>query len=205
MKIQALTQTEFPPEDVYLEFFAAPCQQALNQYTRDVDVRSRAISSIMSRLEEQFRQLEIDPSGQSALNQHRHLLETLWPHLSEMKSNRSCLSCLMFMPEKVFQCGHAICDVCIRRFGVSTTTAKHNFTLPCCVLCGCEQPKDCRVFKLVPPTAGIRTLCIDGGGVRGVIPLTFLKHLEDEINGLGGVISECFDYICGTSAGKGVP
>ena len=57
------------------------------------------------------------------------------------------------------------------------------------------------MFQLVPPTAGIRTLCIDGGGVRGVIPLMFLKHLEDELNGLGGTVSNCFDYVCGTSAG----
>jgi patatin-like phospholipase/acyl hydrolase len=54
----------------------------------------------------------------------------------------------------------------------------------------------------VLPTAGIRTLCLDGGGVRGVISLMFLEHLQDELSGLGGSIYECFDYICGTSAGK---
>jgi hypothetical protein len=197
-----LKEADFPPENIFTEFFAAPCKQALNQYTRDTDIRSRVISSIKANLEEHFRQLEFDPSSQSALNQHRQCLETLWPHLAEMKSNRSCLSCLMFMPEKVFQCGHAICDVCVRRFGKSTLTAKHSFTIPFCVLCGCDQPRDCRVFQLAPPTAGIRTLCVDGGGVRGVIPLMFLKHLEDELNGLGGTISDCFDYVCGTSAGK---
>ena len=107
----------------------------------------------------------------------------------------------MFMLEKVFQCRHAICNVCVQRFSSLTLTAKHSFTLLCCVLCGCKQPKDCRVFQLVPPTAGIRTLCIDGGGVRSVILLMFLKHLKDELNGLGGTVSDCFDYVCSTSAG----
>jgi len=32
----------------------------------------------------------------------------------------------------------------------------------------------------------------------------FLQHLEDELNGLGGTIFECFDYVCGTSAGMAV-
>jgi hypothetical protein len=196
-----LNQTDFPPETLFNEFFAAPCKQALSLYTRDSDVRARVITSIKTSMEEYFRQLEFDPIGNSALDQHQRCLETLWPHLAVIKSNRSCFSCFMFMPEKVFQCGHAICDVCVRRFGVSSG-GKHSFAIPCCRLCGYEQPKDRRVFRLIPPTAGIRTLCIDGGGVRGVIALMFLECFADELSELGGTIYECFDYVCGTSAGK---
>lgn len=64
------------------------------------------------------------------------------------------------------------------------------------------QSNECDTFRLKPPTAGLRILSVDGGGVRGVIPLMFLNHFEDELSVLGGYISDCFDYVCGTSAGK---
>lgn len=42
-------------------------------------------------------------------------------------------------------------------------------------------------------------LSIDGGGSRGVVPATILKNLENDI---GGVCSEVFDCISGTSTGS---
>ena len=43
-----------------------------------------------------------------------------------------------------------------------------------------------------------RVLSIDGGGVKGVFPASFLSTLEDS---LGGSIAEHFDLIVGTSTG----
>lgn len=57
-------------------------------------------------------------------------------------------------------------------------------------------------FRFVPPTAGIRMLSIDGGGVRGVIPLVFLQQLDRTLAPLGCAIKDHFDFVCGTSAGK---
>jgi patatin-like phospholipase/acyl hydrolase len=54
----------------------------------------------------------------------------------------------------------------------------------------------------MPPTAGLRVLCMDGGGVRGVQPLVYLKYLQSELSFFGGSIENMFDYVCGTSAGK---
>jgi hypothetical protein len=106
------------------------------------------------------------------------------------------------MPEKVFDCGHAICNTCVRRFGQESSEGHYDFSMDCCILCGLIQPTLKTTFRLTPPTAGIRVLCVDGGGVRGVIPLTFLQHLEQEIKFLGCNIQDMFDYVCGTSAGK---
>eukprot|EP01087_Luapelamoeba_hula_P021651 TRINITY_DN7605_c0_g1_i1.p1 TRINITY_DN7605_c0_g1~~TRINITY_DN7605_c0_g1_i1.p1 ORF type:complete len:179 (-),score=18.33 TRINITY_DN7605_c0_g1_i1:184-720(-) len=45
---------------------------------------------------------------------------------------------------------------------------------------------------------GLRILCLDGGGLRGVIPLEFLLAIEKET---GKPIRNSFDLICGTSTG----
>jgi hypothetical protein len=153
-------------------------------------------------MEETFRRLEFDPESDSVLNQHSDCLEKLWPHVAQLKSSRSCLSCLMFAPEKVFQCGHAICNNCVRRFGRSSREGIHSFEIGCCILCGYNQSFDTGCFQLTPPTAGIRILCLDGGGVKGVMQLIFLQYLEDEMRVLGGSLQDMFDYICGTSAGN---
>jgi hypothetical protein len=152
-------------------------------------------------MEERFRQLDFDSTAQGSLVQHQQCLEALWPHLAELKSYRSCFCCFMFMPEKVLACGHAICDFCVRRFGSTSSEGRHNFEMPSCPLCGVQQPREKAIFRLVPPTAGIRMLCLDGGGIRGVVPFVFLKYLETELSLFGCSLQEMFDYVGGTSAG----
>lgn len=46
-------------------------------------------------------------------------------------------------------------------------------------------------------------LCIDGGGMRGIIPVIYLQKLEDELQKLGGdnSLDSYFDLIAGTSTG----
>ncbi|MFC7322697.1 CBASS cGAMP-activated phospholipase [Halobacillus campisalis] len=45
----------------------------------------------------------------------------------------------------------------------------------------------------------MRMLCIDGGGIRGVLPIAVLRELEKET---GCMIGEKFDLIAGTSTGS---
>ncbi|CAN6363391.1 unnamed protein product [Urochloa humidicola] len=47
-------------------------------------------------------------------------------------------------------------------------------------------------------------LCIDGGGIRGLIPAKILEHLESELQRIDGStarLADYFDYIVGTSTG----
>lgn len=78
-------------------------------------------------------------------------------------SNRTCLTCLRRSPEYSFSCGHAICDTCTRIFGVPTLRTEFEYRFDNCLIChnGVLQ------VTLKPPTAGVRVLSIDGGGVRG--------------------------------------
>ncbi|KAK6428218.1 hypothetical protein LTR95_015640 [Oleoguttula sp. CCFEE 5521] len=68
-----------------------------------------------------------------------------------------------------------------------------------CLVCGqSDQPA---TIQLLPPTAGIRVLSLDGGGVKGIIPLTFLGQLEKHLAEFQIPIRDRFDFVCGTSAG----
>ncbi|KAK4170764.1 hypothetical protein QBC36DRAFT_383030 [Triangularia setosa] len=63
-----------------------------------------------------------------------------------------------------------ICEICIKVFG-----EPWQFTANACFLCQAESRIVVRVHA---PNAGIGILCIDGGGVRGIIPTTILELLE---------------------------
>ncbi|KKY29202.1 putative patatin-like phospholipase [Phaeomoniella chlamydospora] len=67
-----------------------------------------------------------------------------------------------------------------------------------CRLCGFELPDV--TFRVKPDNAGISVLSIDGGGVRGIMPLQFLQILQDRI-GLPIPVQEHFDVAFGTSSG----
>ncbi|CBF87230.1 predicted protein [Aspergillus nidulans FGSC A4] len=54
--------------------------------------------------------------------------------------------------------------------------------------------------RLLPPTKRPTILVLDGGGIRGIITLGFLKALESQVVGVGG-LREAFDLNVGTSAG----
>ncbi|PVH95991.1 FabD/lysophospholipase-like protein, partial [Periconia macrospinosa] len=191
----------FRPQDIFEELYSGDCKKVIRTHSNDLQVQRRFIKNIEKELEAIFHRYERDPDGQSADRQHQRLLDSLAPHLADIKSFRSCFCCLMSTPEKVFECGHAICNVCVRRFGQHSRHNKHVFHIAACLLCGREQPAKKTLFYLIPPTAGIRILSLDGGGIRGVIPLTFLAHLEHEYKHLGCSFHDFFDYVCGTSAG----
>lgn len=57
-----------------------------------------------------------------------------------------------------------------------------------------------RVRQDWPADGDFRILSIDGGGIRGILPLAVLAGLESAYL-RGRSIAECFDYIAGTSTG----
>ncbi|KAF2680658.1 FabD/lysophospholipase-like protein [Lentithecium fluviatile CBS 122367] len=199
MVASAIFLANYPPGSH--QFYESHCREVIRKYTADVDIRRRFVVNIKEELKEMFALFEADPREKSAARQHIERLKSMGPHLADMKSLRSCLSCFALMPDKVLECGHAICNVCVRRFGQHSPFERHTFRIPACILCGRLQPKEKSTFRLTPPSAGIRILCIDGGGVRGVIPLIFLHHLNNELGYLRCPLHEFFDYVGGTSAG----
>lgn len=164
------------------------------------DIQRKFVSAVLQEFKDVFKTYVNNTLSASEL--HCQTLRANHTHLADLKSHRTCFSCFLRMPEKVLTCGHALCDTCIRIFGARCRSERNTFKLTECILCGVNY-KSC-IFRFVPPTAGIRTLSIDGGGVRGVIPLVFLQHLDRTLAPLGCAIKDHFDFVCGTSAGKNI-
>ncbi|KAF2278979.1 FabD/lysophospholipase-like protein [Westerdykella ornata] len=183
----ALLLSSYPPDS----------HSAIQTYTQHADVQDRFLKAVKAELQSRF--LALTRSSRLAAEIHNSTLQDLHPHFAEFKSHRSCFCCFMRMPEKVLVCGHALCDICIKIYGRRSQSEKNTFELPACILCGVTYGNS--AFRFVPPTAGIRVLSIDGGGIRGVIPLVFLKHIETMLSQLGCPIRDYFDFVCGTSAG----
>ena len=158
---------------------------------------------MFAALESQLEALYEDLLGRAcadACELHLRQLGELRPYLSKVRTHKTCLSCVTRTPEKVLSCGHALCDACVRCFGQRCKDDKYTFAILMCPLCGIRN--DRASVQLEPPTAGIRILSLDGGGVRGIIPLVFLRRIEERLQELEMPLSENFDLVCGTSAGE---
>ncbi len=57
------------------------------------------------------------------------------------------------------------------------------------------------LMKIDPPTAGVGVLCLDGGGVRGIVPLTLMRRIQDQI-GLPISLQRFFKAAFGVSSGQ---
>ncbi|KAF4461479.1 hypothetical protein FALBO_11730 [Fusarium albosuccineum] len=118
---------------------------------------------------------------------------------SSFKSNLTCLCCVREIPENVLPCGHILCKACVQVYG--DNAGQGLFRLRHCPLHPREtswpQPV---LIKFKPEEAGVRVLCLDGGGVRGIVELAILQAIEEAL-GYHIPIQNFFDLIVGTSTG----
>jgi hypothetical protein len=125
------------------------------------------------------------------------VLKEFRPWLSTIKTYKTCLACLQRTPEFKFSCSHMICEYCCVELGQRVDRDPDLFTFATCSLCS----EDCNIqIRIKPATAGLRVLSIDGGGIRAVVPIQFLRALEQAI-GLDMPVQEHFDLSFGTSSG----
>ncbi|PVH90053.1 hypothetical protein DM02DRAFT_548490, partial [Periconia macrospinosa] len=125
------------------------------------------------------------------------LLCEFQPWLTRLTTYRFCPACLSGMPEHRFPCGHVFCECCCTELGQPQELDSYLYSFTACPLC--VQP--CAVsVRIKPPTAGARVLTIDGGGIRAVIPIQFLRALEAALD-LDMPVQEHFDFAYGTSSG----
>lgn len=197
--VQPVNITVFPISMVFDQLYQNPCQIAIDHLIVQQDGRDSFSRNLRERLHLDFEQFksctEINPA-----TQHLQRLQDIQSYLLPLKSHKTCLCCLLRTPEKVFSCGHTLCDTCVRSLGETNSEERNTFKFNECVLCGRSNHRP--AISLAPCTAGIRILSLDGGGVKGVITLGILQHLEDSLSELCLPIRDVFDFVCGTSAGK---
>lgn len=134
-----------------------------------------------------------------AFSRHAETLREIGkgPDSEKLKSVECCVFCLTGPPQHILECGHSLCDACVPRFAVSRRYRRSSFMVKGCMMCG--TPSQLEV-QLKPATAGIRVLSIDGGGIRGIVPLQFLHNLQCALGGAVRV-QDFFDMAFGVSAG----
>ncbi|KAL4817214.1 patatin-like phospholipase [Aspergillus spinulosporus] len=82
-------------------------------------------------------------------------------------------------------------------YGSPARGVEYRFTISMCLCCLYRKPF---VIDVLPPTANPTILAIDGGGVRGVIPLEFLILVQEHL-GQSCQIQDMVDLAIGTSSG----
>jgi hypothetical protein len=163
----------------------------------DIILRSGFLGVVRDNFRKTFA--EMVQTGVTALETHRRIISQFDAHWRLIKSDSTCLACLRDRPSNGLPCGHVICESCAVDFGKQSDGDRCLYRLQTCPLCKSGLGDAC--IRVHPPTAGIGVLSIDGGGVRGIIPLAFLKRIEDSI-GLPIPLQRFFRLALGTSSGK---
>ncbi|EKJ74391.1 hypothetical protein FPSE_05462 [Fusarium pseudograminearum CS3096] len=119
--------------------------------------------------------------------------------VSRFKSNLTCLCCVRKVPENVLPCGHILCKACIQAHGHNV--GQGLFHMHCCPLHHKRTlwPEPARV-RFKPDEAGVRILCLDGGGVRAIDELVILHEIQKRL-GNHVPIQNFFDLIVGSGTG----
>jgi hypothetical protein len=117
-------------------------------------------------------------------------------HYSTIKSNRICLYCLVQAAQHFPPCDHALCDLCAQKFGSASLDTEYRFTLDECFLC-CERVS--MTIDVLPPTMDPSVLAIDGGGVRGIMPIQWLILIQEYLDECP--LQDVFDLDVSTSSG----
>lgn len=183
----------FDPKKIFRNYYRLPCETALREINND-DFAGAQTTKIEFEFRRLFQELSHTPSAGLRVENLRYW-DRVW---ADLKLNRTCLFCVVRMPQHVLACGHSICDECVKIFGRAVVGNEYQFTMPLCLLCS-EKAKV--LIQLKPPTAGVRMLAIDGGGTRGVIPLEYLRQIDQAL-GTHGNIRDLFDVAFGTSSGE---
>lgn len=128
---------------------------------------------------------------------HQRNISSFKQQWLDVHSDRTCLMCLMERPQYGLPCGHIICETCVQRHAHKCDA--WTYEIHRCFLCSAEISSIS--VKTIPPTATVRLLSVDGGGVRGIIPLIFLQALEEKL-GLPFPVQGHFHLIIGSSSGE---
>ena len=140
----------------------------------------------------------IDLGFETSVQIHINNIKSFPLQWNQLQSRKTCLWCLRRRPEHVLTCEHAICDTYVAIFGHPITGKESRFEIERCILC---LTRGTLLAKPKPAIAGARIFSIDGGGVRGVVPLESLGLLQGHL-GSDLQVQDLFEQVFGTSSGS---
>ncbi|KAF6832216.1 hypothetical protein CPLU01_06315 [Colletotrichum plurivorum] len=160
------------------------------------------LDQLQTQLYKLSHSLQEQSENQIAARLHREQLTDFYRSLgnvTDFVSHSTCFSCLRELPEHPLPCGHVLCLPCIEAYGIKTSGTSIEVD-QCPLHPGQPLREPPWTISIKPPHAGVRVLCLDGGGVRGIVELYVLKAIE-RVLGDGLRIQDFLDLIVGTSTG----
>ncbi|CCD42661.1 similar to patatin-like phospholipase [Botrytis cinerea T4] len=192
----------FDPCDVFRVLYKEICYQAYVEWMDSSNMSDLLLPSGFLKMIEKLLQSFFAKLQRSAINiavdSHRQVLLRTVSNCLSIRLDNTCVICIRRTPQYGLPCGHVICENCVRVFGRLSPIDPWLFEVDSCFFCGLSTSGV--VVRTLPPTAGIRVLTFDGGGIRGVASLQYLQVLQERI-GLPYPVQENFDMVYGTSIG----
>ena len=182
----------FDSKSVFRLLYSPQCLLTLQKSYNSRTLAKYQCECIEYHMEKMFAAIKSESETSSQL--HATNVKAHSNQWTYFKSNQTCLFCLRQKPEHFLTCGHALCEICIKIIRIAQSGKELHFEVSSCVLC-LSQGK--LIARLKPATAGCRILSIDGGGIRGVVPLEFLDLLQKLID---CPLQDLFDLAVGTSS-----
>lgn len=186
----------FDPAAVFRKLYYFYCLTVFTQLTGSVEIAHRYCHDVETSITTLFPAIELD--FETAAQLHAENMASFLTAWKGLKSNKTCFYCIRRKPEYNLSCSHAICEDCVQIFGRVVSDKTLHFHLSKCILCVHEGTVTAR---LKPATAGCRLLSVDGGGVRGIVPLEFLNSPQ-QVLGDGLPIQDLVDEAFGISSGE---
>lgn len=186
----------FQPSKLFKTLFYKTCNDFISAHVATKIEASRFLEALEVTFARLFAAIA---AGSTSREIHLQQLRRLRQHFVNLRTQKTCLCCMLKSPEKLLDCGHSICNTCVAIFGVRSARERYSFDLLECMLCARPHPRG--YIQLVPPTASARILSIDGGGVRSVVPLILLAYMEQKLASLGCPLRDYFDLVCSTLTG----
>ncbi|KAK6522718.1 hypothetical protein TWF281_002154 [Arthrobotrys megalospora] len=185
----------FEPERVFVELYSDSCGAAAAESGSSADFRL-----LTNKIQQSFEEIanKYINSTQPAWDLHVRQIAAMTEYLKKLELPEICLLCIQQSPTISLPCGHNICENCVLRIGSPLNEDFYARKVKICYICGAEYGD--MILRKKPPTAGVRILSIDGGGVRGIVPIQYLKTLEERL-GMSHPIQDNFDLALGTSSG----
>ncbi|OCL08712.1 hypothetical protein AOQ84DRAFT_339905 [Glonium stellatum] len=171
-----------------------------------IDRISKSVQGVQVELR---RRLASKPGDERVPDEVKHMWPLHQTHIqsffekygsADFFSQSTCFACLIAVPEHPLPCGHVLCKQCVITHGEKLPSFE-IVELKSCPLHPHETDwsENPHAIRFKPNFAGVRLLCLDGGGIRGIAELEVLRTLQMSLPDIP--LQAFFDLIVGTSTG----